>query len=84
MDCLIVRILHKTGTSNAKMQVLIFVFQVSFFKRTELNMATTDQSLPTPSESHNFPALNFEIGGGGHVSESILGGQKTLFLTNFL
>ena len=30
------------------------------------------------------PRSNFEIGGGGgeHISDSILGGHKTLFLTN--
>ena len=32
------------------------------------------------------PRSNFEIGGGGggHISDSILGGHKILFLTNFL
>ena len=37
------------------------------------------------SDNFQGPRSNFEIGGGGTVSDSILGGgHKTLFLTNSL
>ena len=59
------------------------VFQTALILK-EVEQAAWWYLLAFLDSQHQGPRSNFEFGVRGTISDSILGGQKTLFLTNSL